>query len=218
MHSRMCLLGSFNILVYEGDKIQNKRIPLLCPGVRLLFLPSIVLSSNQPPPNTHSSRTVHTHSSSQAAEARLCFPSEQFHQARCRYCGGIKPSTLMLWSSRAVNAAAPRRSWGATCWILHAALLTKLLIERQGSEKEEERFCSCENIALVAFLCVFCFHQRVKHASFKHFFHHLSYKTLLDASISPFFTENLHRKSQTQNISLRWMEGLLVRIQSLLHS
>lgn len=79
MHCRMCLLGNFNILGYEGDKMQNKKIPLLCPKVRLVFLPSIVLSSNQPPLNPHSSHTVHTqqiatHLSLQAAETRLCFP------------------------------------------------------------------------------------------------------------------------------------------------
>lgn len=79
MHYRMCLRGNFNILVYEGDKMQNKNIPLLCPGVREVFLPSTALSTNnQPQPKTHSSHTIHaqqvnTYLSLQAAKPPSAF-------------------------------------------------------------------------------------------------------------------------------------------------
>lgn len=122
MHYRMCLLGNFNILVYEGDKMQNKKIPLLCPRVRGVFLPSIVLSNNnQPQPKTHSSHTMHaqqinTHLSLQAAKARLRFA---WKQCQGRYRAGIEPSTFMLCSSRAVNTTAARRF--LTCNLLNFA-------------------------------------------------------------------------------------------------
>lgn len=149
VHCKMCLRGNFNILVYEGDKMRNKNIPLLCPGVREVFLPSIVLSNKQPQPKTHSLHTVHaqqinTHLSLQAAKARWRFAWKQ-----CQWFADSKmlnvpcadtvpepnpqPSAFMLWG----GTAAPRCSQSVTCWILNAAW-TKILIEKQPAES---RFC-----------------------------------------------------------------------------